>query len=113
MNQLGLDSLLNQDNPPGVAPTIYASDLQSLALSDNPFTATTMLRSNLGKAAYIRTEGYDELGRTIIADGTGKVYDPGLHQQQLDLSKVASGVYYLRISAGDGETRTVKMVRRE
>jgi hypothetical protein len=111
MHQLGLDSILNLHLGVPLARSPFASELASFTMSQNPFKTTTTFHFDLDRETYMKAEVYDELGRMVIGDGSGHSYDPGKHQIPIDLSGFASGAYYLRISLGDGETRTIKMVK--
>ncbi|MEO6939994.1 MAG: T9SS type A sorting domain-containing protein, partial [Candidatus Kapaibacterium sp.] len=74
---------------------------------------TTLLRFDLDRAVYLKVDILDELGRTVVGDESGRSYNPGRHELPLDLSGQASGAYYLRISLGDGEVRTLKLIKKE
>jgi hypothetical protein len=114
MHDLGIDSLLNLHFTKGVKPTAYYADiLSSIGVSANPLKRSTTLRFVADRSVYLRTEVYDELGRMIVGDGAGKVFEPGRHELPIDLTGRASGVYYLRVSLGDGEIRTIKLVKKE
>jgi len=113
MSDLGLDSLLNLHFSGVAHPAIYSGILNSLTISKNPFTSTTTLHFALDKMAYLKAEVYDELGRMIIGDGSGHSFDLGKHQIPFDLKSYASGAYYLRVSMGDGEVRTIKLVKKD
>jgi len=113
MSDLGLDSLLNLHFSGVAHPAIYSGILNSLTISKNPFTSTTTLHFALDKMAYLKAEVYDELGRMIVGDGSGHSFDPGKHQISFDLTGFASGADYLRVSMGDGEVRTIKLVKKE
>ena len=114
IKQLGLDSLLGLHLTKGIwQPQIYSDMLASLSVSENPLKRTTILRFESIRPAYVRVEAYDELGRMIVGDGSGHVYDPGRHELPVDLTGHASGVYYLRVSLGNGEVRTIKLVKKE
>jgi hypothetical protein len=114
MHDLGIDSLLNLHFTKGVNPTAYYADiLLSFEVSANPLKRSTTLRFVADRSVYLRSEVYDELGRMVVGDGAGKVFEPGRHELPIDLTGRASGVYYLRVSLGDGETRTIKLVKKE
>jgi hypothetical protein len=112
MHDLGLDSILNiHFSGVGPQPTIYARVLSSMTVSENPLRKTTLLRFDLDRAVYLKVDILDELGRTVVGDESGRSYNPGRHELPLDLSGQASGAYYLRISLGDGEVRTLKLIK--
>lgn len=71
----------------------------------NPFNPTTNIRFQLPRAAYVRLNVYDLLGRLVktIVDGD---YKPGYHQVLWDgLNdngiKVTSGIYYYVLETAD------------
>ena len=114
MHDLGLDSILNLHfSGVGSQPTLYAGVLSSMAVSENPLRKTTLLRFDLDRAVYLKVDVLDELGRTVLGDESGHSYNPGRHELPLDLSGQASGAYYLRVSLGDGEVRTLKLIKNE
>jgi hypothetical protein len=114
MHDLGLDSILNLHfSGVGPQPTLYARVLSSMTVSENPLRKTTLLRFDLDRAVYLKVDVLDELGRTVLGDESGHSYNPGRHELALDLSGQASGAYYLRISLGDGEVRTLKLIKKE
>ncbi len=112
MHDLGLDSLLNLYLGVG-ARSPLASVLASFHISSDPFTARTNLLFDLDKMVFVKAEVYDELGRMLIGDGSGHSFEPGRHQIPIDLSAYPTGAYYVRIALGDGETRTIKMIKQE
>ena len=114
MHDLGLDSILNLHfSGVGSQPTIYAGVLSSMSVSENPLRKATLLRVDLDRAVYLKVDVLDELGRTVLGDESGHTYSPGRHELPLDLSGQASGAYYLRVSLGDGEVRTLKLIKKE
>ena len=113
MKDLGLDSILNLHLGVNLTHSPYAAMLAGFSVSTNPFTSSTALLFDLDKMAYVRYEVYDELGRMLIGDGSGHSYEAGKHQIPIEMKSFATGAYYLRVSLGDGEVRTIKLVRKE
>lgn len=73
----------------------------------NPFNSTTTITYYLPDAAFVSITLYDILGREIKSL-LGKQQEPGLHRVRLDASGLASGVYLIRLQAGDAvASRTV------
>jgi hypothetical protein len=113
IHDLGLDSLLNLHLGVGLSQSPYAASLSSFRLSTNPITSKSNLLFDLDKMVFVKAEVYDELGRMLIGDGSGHSFEPGRHQIPIDLSAYPTGAYYVRIALGDGETRTIKMIKQE
>jgi hypothetical protein len=113
IHDLGLDSLLNLHLGVSLSQSPYAASLSSFRLSTNPITSKTNLLFDLDKMVFVKAEVYDELGRMLIGDGSGHSFEPGRHQIPIDLSGYPTGAYYVRIALGDGETKTIKMIKQE
>jgi len=114
MEQLGLDTLLAKhfqfaevrgtDN--------FASIVPSYGVTKNPTDGQTELRFTLGAEAYVRVQVCDILGRVVAGDDErGRILSLGEHRLPLDLSNDPAGTYYLRLSLGTGEARTIKIVK--
>jgi hypothetical protein len=65
----------------------------------NPFNPTTTIRYDLPVDARVSLKIYDILGREIMTLVDGFVA-AGYHHVELDASKLASGVYFYRLTAG-------------
>lgn len=77
----------------------------------NPFAASTTLRYALPRAADVRLEVFDALGRRVatLADGEQAA---GAHEVTWDAGTLASGVYIARlVSAGSVETQRLTLLR--
>ncbi|RJP76727.1 MAG: T9SS C-terminal target domain-containing protein [Candidatus Zixiibacteriota bacterium] len=74
----------------------------------NPFNPTTALSYELRAASYVRLRVYDTAGREVraLVDGWR---DAGVHEVTFDGSGLASGVYLVRLEAGEF-TQTEKIV---
>ncbi len=83
-----------------------------ISVTENPFEIQTTLHFTLSEAAYTKVDVLDVLGREVAVVGTGRILNPGEHQLPVDLSGNTAGTYYLRISLGTGEVRTMKLVKR-
>ena len=82
-------------------------------VSGNPFKQTTEVVFNLSSMTYVTFAVYDELGRIVQGEDMGHVYGPGRHQLPVDGKDLPSGVYYVRLSTPTGETRTLKLVKKD
>jgi hypothetical protein len=109
LDSLGLGFLLKGSVTPstGTLPSQY---LASFTASENPFITETKLRFVLNRMAYITIDIFDELGRPIYGEGSGRTYDVGSHEIIIDGNTIPSGTLYARISTGFGEVKTVKLV---
>lgn len=67
----------------------------------NPFNARTKLVFNLAQSCDVEIDLYDFRGRLVQHLALGR-YSPGLHSTDLDGSFLASGIYFCRLTAGDG-----------
>ena len=83
----------------------------SYALEQNfpdPFNPTTTINYQLPKASHVTLKVYDMLGR-IVATLVNQDQDQGRYTATFDASRLASGVYISRLTAGD-VTKTMKML---
>lgn len=74
----------------------------------NPFRTSTVFRFALPRAAPVTLQVYDVLGRRVATIKDDAPMEPGWHAVRFD-ARLASGVYFCRMRAGDF-TRTQKMV---
>ncbi|MCI0636612.1 MAG: T9SS type A sorting domain-containing protein, partial [Actinobacteria bacterium] len=77
----------------------------------NPFRASTQLAFRLPSAGSVSLKVYDAQGREVatLADGA---LAPGPHVRAFDGGRLASGVYWCRLSAGGRvETRRIVLIR--
>jgi outer membrane protein assembly factor BamB len=83
------------------------------ACSPNPFNASTMIRFDLLQAGWVRLEVFDTSGRLVSGSGTTPTtkewYSEGRHAITFDGSRLASGIYLIRVEAA-GQTATGKLV---
>jgi len=92
----GIDSGVGIDNPQAAIPnSTYIS-----ANYPNPFNPTTTIEYGLSSAQHVNIAIYDILGRKIetLVDETQPA---GSHQVTWNADKVASGVYFYKISTDD------------
>jgi hypothetical protein len=65
----------------------------------NPFNLTTTIQYELPVGAWVSLRVYDVLGRETLSLIDGFVI-AGYHQVELDAGRLASGVYFYRLTAG-------------
>jgi len=77
----------------------------------NPFNPGTTIKYELPKLAVVRLSVFDILGREVSVL-VNERRDAGVHEVKFDGSKIASGVYFYRLRAGDFEqTRKLVVLR--
>lgn len=84
------------DDGNNTIPKVYALEQNY----PNPFNPTTTIKFALPKSSTVKIIVYDVLGRIVtqLVDGN---YNAGVHSVVFDASKIASGVYFYRIKAGN------------
>jgi serine protease len=91
--------------PPGMnAPLKYALEQNY----PNPFNPTTTIRYEIRDAGNVQLKVYDVLGREV-AELVNERQDAGSHRVNFNAARLASGVYFYRLSAG-GFTETRRML---
>ena len=65
----------------------------------NPFNPTTEVRFEIAEGGFVSLRVYDVLGREV-ATLVNEVMKPGTYERKFDGSRLASGVYYCRLTAG-------------
>ncbi|HEY6952442.1 MAG TPA: T9SS type A sorting domain-containing protein [Bacteroidota bacterium] len=66
----------------------------------NPFNPTTTITFSIAKFSIVNLKIYDLLGREVATLANGAM-SAGLHEVTFDASKLASGVYFYQLRAGD------------
>jgi uncharacterized delta-60 repeat protein len=92
-------------------PSVLPERLTLAALFPNPTHATATLEFVLSEATDVRLTLYDILGRevAVMAEGTRGA---GTHTVTLDASRLVSGLYVVRLTAGsEAATRRLTIVR--
>jgi photosystem II stability/assembly factor-like uncharacterized protein len=85
--------------------------INNTKISPNPASDAARVEFTLGEGGLVRIGLTDALGREVIPT-TEKYYPAGGNAAQLDLSGLAPGVYYLRVThSGATQTRQVVVVR--
>jgi hypothetical protein len=77
----------------------------------NPFNPTTVVRYQMPDARHITLKVYDTAGRLVasLVDGWR---DAGNHQVTFDGSRLSSGLYFVRMQAGDfSQVRKMMLIR--
>lgn len=95
---------LSADDPLQFLPADYTL----LVVYPNPFNAEAKMRFDLLKREKVTVKMYDVLGREVktVVDG---MQEAGRHEVALSVPELASGVYFLRLSAPE-QTRTAKIM---
>ena len=90
---------------------IRAEELTFLPSAPNPFQTATRLRYVLPTTESVRLDVYDLLGRRV-STLVDQQQTSGPHEVVLDGSRLAPGVYFIRLAAGDRRTtQKVHLVR--
>ncbi len=102
---LTLDLVAVADNRNGAMPSKYALHKPY----PNPFNNSTVIRFDLPQKSNVSLNVFDILGRNVAQLSTGS-YNAGSYNVVFDGSGLASGIYFVRMNAGDGFNSTTKMV---
>jgi hypothetical protein len=77
----------------------------------NPFNPVTIIRYGLPKECQVNVTVHDVLGKRVMTLVDAN-QDAGWHQVNLDASRLATGVYFYRIEAGDfRQTRKMMLMK--
>jgi len=78
---------------------LFPSSL-SVSAYPNPFNSSTVITYSLNKPGHARLILYDTSGRivTVLNEGFTR---QGVHRQQIDAALFPSGIYFVRLEAGD------------
>jgi hypothetical protein len=66
----------------------------------NPFNPTTTIRFALPQRSHVTLTVFNTLGQQV-ATLIHEIQEPGEHSVRLDGSRLASGVYFYRLQAGE------------
>jgi hypothetical protein len=88
-------------------PSIPAPQRLAIAVSPNPFNATTTLKFSLPTASRVTFQVWDVLGRMAFEQDLGMVI-AGEHKQVFDGSNLSSGIYFAQVVTPQ-QTKTVKL----
>jgi parallel beta-helix repeat protein/predicted outer membrane repeat protein len=75
----------------------------------NPFNASTTIRVSLPDFAELEVTVYNVNGR-LIADLAHETGQPGVHHYSFNASNLASGLYFIRVNAGDQLDHVQKVI---
>ena len=75
----------------------------------NPFNPVTLIRYNVSSTAMVNLIVFDSIGRKV-ATLVNKKQDAGSHRVSFDASHLSSGVYFYRLTTGNGNSVTKKMI---
>ncbi len=74
----------------------------------NPFNPSTTFSFELNKSESVLVDVYNSYGQQIFSKNLGRL-GSGLHSETVNLSEYASGVYFVKVSAGN-ESQVIKMM---
>ena len=83
-----------------VEASVVPSRPQLVGNYPNPFNPSTSIRYGLSEASYVRIAVYNALGQ-VVAQLVGSEQPAGYHEVRFDASGLASGVYVVRLQAGN------------
>jgi hypothetical protein len=86
---------------------VYTTELRVQA---NPFIENIALNVVVGSAIELQVDICDELGRVLYTKELGYQVK-GSHNFTIETKSWSSGIYYVRLSTGRGEVKTVKVVK--
>lgn len=75
----------------------------------NPFNPTTLITYNVPKQTDVTIKVYDMVGREVAVLLNNQPTQPGSHMLNFDASRLSSGVYIYRMTAGNDFTDVKKM----
>jgi hypothetical protein len=77
----------------------------------NPFNATTLINYQLAAEGYVTLEVYNLIGEKLVTL-VDEIQEAGYRSVTWDASKVSSGLYFCKLTAGDfTETRSMMLVK--
>ena len=103
--QVWIDSVSIVESSPvttGVAEQVNGKPREFLLMQNypNPFNPTTTIRYGLPNRSHVLLAVFNTLGQQVAILQNGE-QDAGFHEVKLDGSRLASGVYFYRIQAGE------------
>jgi hypothetical protein len=66
----------------------------------NPFNPKTIIRFCVPEKSQVTLSIYNSLGEKLF-DLSNQVFEPGIHQVEFDGSKLSSGIYFYKMTAGN------------
>jgi hypothetical protein len=73
----------------------------------NPFNPSTTIEFAIGSSSYVIADIFNSMGEKVISLLNG-YKDAGLHSIDFNGDNLPSGIYFLRLQAGNN-TKTIKM----
>jgi hypothetical protein len=109
IDDIGLSILRGQQA--SVRPVMASRDeyLGDLYVTENPFTRSTEVKVTVYEYGLVTFQLFDALGKEQTSNGIGQVLQPGEHTFEIDGNKIASGVYFARLSYHNGDVKTVML----
>ena len=102
-----MSEMVSVNEPIGGLPTVFGLERNY----PNPFNPSTTIRFELPRSSEVRMGVFDMLGREVSVL-VNERKDAGVHEVKFDGSRLASGVYFYRLRAGDFvQTRKLILVR--
>jgi hypothetical protein len=87
--------------------------IANVSILDNPFDAELSVSVTMNKSALVSFDLSDILGRVVPIDNSdNRMMVEGNQAIAFDVSNLTTGTYYLRLTAEDGDVRSVKVVKR-
>ncbi len=100
-----IDSVANQ-----LLPINEANGIKNyFTIYPNPTNNNTNLIFSLNEASRVSASIIDQVGKTVKTIFTSKQYGAGNYSQQIDLSNLSKGIYYLRITTQQ-QSQTIKFI---
>jgi len=104
------ESFRTEDEFTPVSDPLFPAQF-TLAVSPNPFNASTTIRFTLPNASNVRAVVYDVLGREV-AELVDASFSAGSHQLSWHAAEQSTGVYFLRFETlGQMETRKLMLIK--
>lgn len=88
------------DLPTSIEPEVALPPVTSLSIAPNPFRNETVIRYNLQEKCQTQLTLFDMLGRTKVLQ-PGILREAGYQEYRLDGTHLMSGIYFVRLHAGD------------
>lgn len=109
LRQVDLDGTATLSAP--LTVELNAQDEASLkGIAPNPVQSSTTIRYSLADDARVTVAVFDALGRSVATLVDGEQQGPGPKLVPFDATGLASGTYFVRVTAGDRVVGTKKMM---
>lgn len=107
LKQIDFDGSFNYSNVLNIERKSSAS-VELFQNFPNPFNPVTTIKYFLNEASFVQIKIYNSLGSEIaVLENENKT--PGKYELKFDGSNVSSGIYFLKMNAGDYKN-TIKMI---